>query len=67
MKVGDKFVLTDEAVDNYGEEYRDRVFTVTYVSRNTDDHPGYDTGVGELLYDAEDFGNSVYEYEVEQV
>lgn len=74
MKIGDAFKLTDSALEIYGEEYRDRVFTVNHVATSKDDHPGYDESVNSpdtdekmALYDAEDFDNSVYEYEVEQV
>ena len=32
MIVGQKFKLNDEALDNYGEEFRDIVYTVAYVA-----------------------------------
>lgn len=32
MRVGDKFKLNTYALDNYGEEFRDQIFTVTYVA-----------------------------------
>lgn len=68
MKIGDTFKLTNDALDNYGEEYRDRVFTVSHVAKSKSDHPGYDESAnGMALYDAEGFNNSVYEYEVEEV
>lgn len=68
MKIGDTFKLTENALETYGEEYCDHVFTVTHVATSSDDHPGYDDTMGGMpLYDAKEFDNSVYEYEVEEV
>lgn len=81
MQKGDQFKLTDEAIENYGEQYRDQVFTVSHVADKympSDEfykkgmpegyHPGYDSGLeGENLYDAEELEFSVYDYEVIQV
>lgn len=64
MEVGDKFMLTDDAIANYGDDYSGRIFTVSYVSNSKDDHQGYDEGVGQPLYDAEELTFSVYEFEV---
>ena len=66
-KIGQKVRMTDEALDNYGEEYRDKVFVVTHVStkympasqfyaggRPPGYHPGYDeAAAGKPLYDLE--------------
>lgn len=74
VKTGDIIRLTDEAVDNYGEQWRERALRVTHVARNTDQHPGYDPALGgEALVDTEvadtgePVGFSVYEYEFERV
>lgn len=71
LNIGDKFVLTDTAiVDNYGEEFRNRVFTVSNVITNSSEHIGYDDSMkGMALYSAveNDFHNSVYEYEIEEL
>ena len=67
---GSKVIMTENAVENYGEKYRDVVFVITHVSRSEQDHPGYDSCVGENLYDLKfaesniEFGSSLYEYEV---
>lgn len=58
LKPNDRFTLTEEAIENYGEQYRDKVFTVTHASnqymsvkefysRNQPQgyHPGYDEGL----------------------
>lgn len=68
MKQGDTFKMTEEALDNYGEEYRDKIFTVSHVATSKEDHPGYDEAAdGMKLYDADELKFSLYEYEVEQV
>lgn len=65
MDIGDTFKLTDNAIDNYGEWYRDREFTVSHVATSQDEHIGYDAAMeGEKLYDAEELNFSVYDYEV---
>ncbi len=65
MRIGDKFTLTDDAIDNYGNQFADKEFTVVHVARNIKEHPGYDTGVSpQYLYDAEELTFSVYDWEV---
>lgn len=65
MELGDKFILTENALENYGESYRDKEFTVSHVATNESEHPGYDAGMkGENLYDAHELEFSVYDYEV---
>lgn len=65
MKVGDWFnIISDN--ENY-DNSRNRPWQVNHVARSTKDHPGYDSGVGGPLYDAEGLNFSLYEYEVEQV
>ena len=66
MKIGDKFTLTSDAVENYGSEYANKVFTVSHIAYDKSQHPGYDEGLnGQALYDAEELQFSVYDYEVE--
>lgn len=44
--------MTDEALENYGQEWDGVELVVTHVSQSTKDHPGYDMGVyPEKLYD----------------
>ena len=64
MEIGDKFKLTENAIENYGEQYRDITFEITswadhYVASKDycknpgaypHGHPGYD-GSGKL-YDS---------------
>ena len=65
MKVGQEFTLTDDAIENYGERYRGKKFTVSHVATNEKQHRGYDSGMnGMPLYDAKELNFSVYEYEV---
>ena len=35
LEKGDTFKLNDEALDNYGEEFRDQIFTVEYWADHT--------------------------------
>lgn len=68
LQIGDKVKMNDVAIENYGEEYRDKTFTVSKISRSTKDHPGYDEGLaGEALYDFEELEFSLYDYEVYEV
>ena len=68
---GDKVKMTENALENYGEENRDTVFTILYVASNRNEHPGYDEGVSpQKLYDLETpagahYPNSLYDYELE--
>lgn len=68
LKIGEQFILTEDAIENYGEEYEGKKFTVSHVARNTKEHPGYDNSMeGMALYDAKELNFSVYEYEVRGV
>lgn len=68
LKIGDKFILSDIALENYGEEYRDIEFTVSYVATNIEEHQGYDESMdGIALYEADELNYAVYEYEIEEV
>jgi hypothetical protein len=67
LNTGDHFQLTDDAIENYGEQWRDIVFRVTswankYTPANVYfanpsaypySHPGYDGNGRERLYDSE--------------
>jgi len=70
FRVGDRVEMTDDALENYGKQYRDVVFKVIVVSKNQNDHPRYDMGVYPMgLYDLETpegeyFGLSLYDWEL---
>ena len=65
LKVGDKITLTNEAIENYGEEYQNREFTITHIAFNENEHMGYDNSLdGMALYDLSEFDFSVYDYEI---
>ncbi len=67
-RISDKFTLTDDAIDNYGEEYRGRVFEIDGVYHNHKEHQGYDMGVYPMqLVEAIDFNYAVYEWEIERL
>ena len=61
FRMSDRVMLTDDALDTYGHKYKDLMFTISKISLSERDHPGFDTGVGQALYD---FNNSVYDYEL---
>lgn len=58
--IGDKVMLTDIALDTYGEEYKETILTITNVSRDTS------TEELLLLYDVYgvDFHCALYQYEI---
>lgn len=76
-RVGKQLVMTEEALENYGEQYRDVPLTVSHVAygympaeefyrlgKPEGYHPGYD-GVGNgPLYDFEELQFSLYSWEV---
>lgn len=69
-KVGDRVKVAKNNDNDCYDSFRDEVLIITYVSLNKKDHPGYDEGVGEPLYDfvtedGREVHNSLYEYEVE--
>ena len=58
--------MTADAVDNYGEQYRNVPLTIDHVARNVKEHRGYDEGMeGQPLYDFEGINFSLYRYEVQ--
>lgn len=65
LQIGQKARMTNNALENYGEEYRGKVFTVCHVARNRAEHPGYDEGVSpDRLYDFNELEFSLYDYEI---
>ncbi len=76
FRIGDKFKMSNEALDNYGEEYRDVVFTVgdrydhyVPVAKMQSDptgHPGFDPNGGGYLYGSE-LNFDLYEWEMIRV
>jgi hypothetical protein len=71
FSIGDLVKMTDDALENYGEEWKDTVFTITNAAKSVHDHPGYDESIyPQVLYDLkvyetdEDFPNSLYDWEL---
>ena len=69
--------MTDDALENYGERYRGKVFIVEHVStkympaseffsrgKPTGYHPGFDDSSESALYDLEGFNSSLYDWEL---
>lgn len=67
VKIGDKIKLTEDALDNYGQEYAGKTFRVTSVAKNKRQHQGYDEGVVGNLIDVDGLEFSLYDYEFEIV
>lgn len=81
LKIGNKVKMTKDALDNYGEEYRDKTFTIEHVStrympaneffssgKPSGFHPGYDEAAkGRPLYDLEELEFSLYWWEVKSI
>ncbi len=78
LRVGLRFRLTSNALDNYGPQYAERIFTVSAVAtaympaaefyakgKPAGFHPSFDEAAGCALYDAEELAFSVYEWEIE--
>ena len=77
-RIGQRVKMTNDALENYGEKYRDKVFIIESCAHSympakefyakgkpSGYHPGYDDGVkGQCLYDLKDFGSSLYDWEL---
>ena len=73
MRKNQRVVMTNNAIENYGEQWRDVVLIITHVAHSKDDHPGYDEGAyPQGLYDlkredtGENLGMSLYDWELKQ-
>ena len=78
FKKGDKVKMTDDALENYGVENKDKVFIVEHAAHSYMPssefyskgmphgyHPGYDNSIkGQGLYDLKGFNSSLYDYEL---
>ena len=72
-RIGQTFKMSDDALCNYGEKYRDQVFTVRarythYVSAanmasDPTGHPGFDESADSPLYGSE-LNFDLYEWEM---
>jgi hypothetical protein len=69
--VDDYVVMSDDAISNYGDQWRDVVLVITHVATSHDDHPGFDPSSGSALYDfiVDNTGKhgamSLYDWELE--
>jgi hypothetical protein len=74
-KVGSKFRLSADALENYGQQYAGQVFTVRQwfdhhapiTAKDPHGHPGFDGGTGSCLYEADGLNFALYESEMELV
>lgn len=77
FRIGQRFVLSEEALENYGQRYRGMVFHVEQwfdhycnvwaIEQDPHGHPGYDGLCGECLYEARENAcpGALYEWEME--
>jgi hypothetical protein len=73
-RIGDKFKLSRDALDNYGAQYKGRSFTVSGVfthyckpencQRDPTGHPGFDPAGGSPLYETDDLQFALYAWEM---
>jgi hypothetical protein len=73
--IGDKFQLSAEALENYGQKYAGKVFVVrqwfdhyvpsSRMAQDTHGHPGFDACAGSALYEADGLNFALYEREME--
>lgn len=79
FRTGDRVVLGDDALENYGREHEGKVFVVEHAStkympatrffaegKPAGYHPGFDDASGSALYDLKGFGSSLYDWELER-
>ncbi len=80
IRIGNKVVLHQDVVENYGIQHKGVQYTVVHIAWNympseefyrkgqpNGYHPGYDTGVGGYLYDLDGLPFSLYDWEVIKV
>ena len=60
-RVGDEVMMTEPALENYGEEYNGDTFVILHVEPPSEHEP-------EFMYDIEDhgFSGAVYSYEIKR-
>jgi len=73
-KIGDKFKLSSDALENYGDKYAGQTFTVTAYydhynkspwGSDSTGSPGFDASAGTALYGSE-LPFDLYEWEMER-
>lgn len=68
FSIGDKCIMTENAIDNYGNKYKDKVLTICHIAHDKSEHPGYDESISpECLYDFIEINFSLYDYEIDEV
>ena len=65
-KVGDEVKVAKSCENDSYDSFRDQILTVSHVATNSSQHPGFDSGVNEPLYDFEGIPCSLYQYELER-
>ena len=71
FRIGQKVKVAENNDNENYDDFRDKTLIITHIAKNSSQHPGYDEGVGQPLYDLKDaktgkaIGSSLYEYELE--
>lgn len=76
-KVGSRFRLSADALDNYGRRYAGKIYKVRsvfdhwvpveHMQRDRTGHHGFDESAGSCLYEADGLNFALYEWEMERV
>jgi hypothetical protein len=72
-RIGDKFTMSENALENYGQKYAGQVFTVrqwydhyvpaSQMQGDTHGHPGFDSSADSAIYGSE-LNFDLYEWEM---
>ena len=64
MEIGTKFRMSKDAIDNYGEKHKGKIYTIENRYHGTNEHSGYDPSGGYWIYDIEGLNFSLYKWEM---
>ncbi len=79
FRIGQKFILSEDAIENYGEKYRGAVFhiaqwfdhrcSVWELENDAHGHPDYDSASGDCLYEAKEDScpGALYDREIKTI
>lgn len=65
INIGDKIQITSD--NPTYNKWRNKTWTVSHIAYSTEDHPGYDEGVGGPLISCKGLPVSLYDWEFEIV
>ena len=65
IKIGSRIRITSD--NECYNKFRRKIWVVSHIARNRNEHPGYDEGCGGILIDCHGLPVSLYEWEFEEV